>query len=153
MIMLLIEKGKRRLTAFSPSGDVLLRCPVALGKSPVGHKRAEGDGRTPEGDYFICLKRDTGRFGCALGVSYPSLADAKQAVQEGRLETSLLPLFEAAEKEQKRPPWGTCLGGEIYIHGGGTEWDWTAGCVALADADMQALYPMCQTGDAVRIIP
>ena len=53
----------------------------------------------------------------------------------------------------KRPPWGTSLGGEIYIHGGGNAPDWTAGCIALSDADMAVLFAMAREGDTVRIIP
>ena len=67
-----------------------------------------------------------------------------------------LPTFcpcEAAQSAQKRPPWGTSLGGEIYIHGGGNAPDWTAGCIALSDADMAVLFAMASEGDTVRIIP
>lgn len=153
MRRILIEKAKRRLTIWE--GDrALLRCPVALGSAPTGHKQAEGDGRTPEGVYFICLKRETGKFGCALGISYPSVKDAKRAVLAGRLEDeALLPLFEAAEENKTRPPWGTPLGGEIYLHGGGTRSDWTAGCIALEDEKMAELFALCREGDEVEIIP
>ena len=147
-----MEKARRTLTLFD--GDaVLLRCPVALGRCPIGQKSAEGDGKTPEGRYYVCLKRETGRFGQALGISYPSAADARRAAAEGRLDPALLPLFEAAETQTKRPPWGTPLGGEIYLHGGGAQSDWTAGCVALNDADMAVLFAACREGDAVEIIP
>ena len=144
-----VEKSLRRLTLHD-AGDILLQCKVALGKNPTGPKRREGDGRTPEGDYFICLKRGTGKFGCALGISYPSLRDAFEA---GIEDDHLLALFEEAEKQQKRPPWGTPLGGEIYIHGGGTASDWTAGCIALEQADMDRLFSLCQEGDRVIIVP
>ena len=147
-----MEKSRRALTLWD--GDtVLLRCPVALGRCPVGPKQAEGDGKTPEGRYFICLKRETGRFGPALGISYPSAADSRRAAADGRINVSLLPLFEAAEADKKRPPWGTPLGGEIYLHGGGAQSDWTAGCIALNDADMAVLFARCREGDGVEIIP
>ena len=89
-----------------------------------------------------------------MGISYPSALDARQSVHDGRLPADLLPLFEAAQSAQKRrPPWGTSLGGEIYIHGGGNAPDWTAGCIALSDADMAVLFAMAREGDTVRIIP
>lgn len=150
---ILIEKSIRRLTVTDGYGSVRLQCRISLGKCPLGHKTREGDGCTPEGDYYICLKRDNGRFGCGLGISYPSAKDAWTAVREGRMDGDLLPLFENAEKECKRPPWGTALGGEIYLHGGGTGTDWTAGCIALEDADMAILFGLCRTGDSVTIIP
>lgn len=151
--MIVVEKKERMLSLYSDAGECLLRCRVALGKSPEGHKQAEGDGKTPEGWYFVCLKRERGKFGRGLGISYPSLTDAKKAVSEGRMEAALLPLFEAAEIEQKRPPWGTALGGEIYIHGGGNEQDWTAGCIALNDEDMEKLFGLTQQGETVLITP
>lgn len=149
MRRVVIEKSVRRLTMYD--GEALvLQCKIALGKEPIGPKQREGDGRTPEGAYFICLKRETGKFGCALGISYPSLRDALQA---GIQDEHLLSLFAEAEQQQKRPPWGTALGGEIYIHGGGTASDWTAGCIALEQADMDRLFSFCQVGDRVIIVP
>lgn len=146
-MQIVVKKAKRSLTLTDETGAVRMQCRIALGSVPVGHKHREGDGRTPEGAYCICLKREKGKFGCALGISYPSLADAMAAA----LEEELLKLFEAAESAHKRPPWGTSLGGEIYIHGGGTQKDWTAGCIALADADMRALFDLCTEGDRVII--
>ena len=151
--MIVIEKKERRLTLCDRTGKGLFCCRAALGKMPEGHKQCEGDGKTPEGRYFVCLKREQGKFGQGLGISYPSLTDAKNAVSEGRLDPSLLPLFEKAENEQKRPPWGTPLGGEIYIHGGGSASDWTAGCIALDDSDMEKLFALTQYGEAVLITP
>lgn len=151
MARVVIEKHSRRLTAYDGAGGILLQCPVALGFSPAGHKAAEGDGRTPEGDYRVCVKRERGKFGRSLGLDYPNLADAKAAASQGHLSPALLPLFEKAHSTQTRPPWGTALGGEIYIHGGGTHGDWTAGCIALSDKDMAALFALVAVGDRVTV--
>lgn len=151
MNTILIEKEKRCLSVFDAEGQRLLHCPVALGKTPVGHKMCEGDGKTPEGAYFVCLKREKGKYGFSLGLSYPSLTDANLAVSEGRMDASLLHLFEEAERETKRPPWGTSLGGEIYIHGGGIDHDWTAGCIALRDSDMVKVFALMEHGGRVTI--
>lgn len=153
MIKIIVEKEKRTLSVYDAGGACVWQCNVALGKNPRGAKCAEGDGKTPEGEYYICFKRETGKFGCALGISYPSPRDALLAVQEGRMEEKLLHLFYAAEKGQKRPPWGTSLGGEIYLHGGGTASDWTAGCIALEQEDMERLFEACGEGDSVLILP
>lgn len=149
MRRIIIVKSTRHLTLYDES-KALLQCKIALGKNPVGPKEREGDGRTPEGAYYICLKREEGKFGCALGISYPSLRDAQAA---GITDEHLLALFETAQRQQKRPPWGTPLGGEIYIHGGGTASDWTGGCIALEQADMDRLFSLCQEGDRVIIAP
>ncbi len=139
MKRIVIEKAARRLSIFEGEQRIF-SCPIALGCVPVGHKTHEGDGRTPEGTYFVCLKKERGKYGASLGLSYPSLADARAAVERGDLDAALLPLFERAEQEGTRPPWGTPLGGEIYIHGGGTTTDWTAGCIALSDADARTVF-------------
>ena len=151
MHTIVIEKEKRCLSVYDAEGRRLLHCRAALGRNPVGHKQCEGDGKTPEGAYFVCLKREKGKYGLSLGLSYPSLTDAKNAVSDGRLDASLLYLFEEAERETKRPPWGTALGGEIYIHAGGSDRDWTAGCIALDEEDMALLFAMTEHGDKVII--
>lgn len=151
MNTIVIEKEKRCLSVYDAEGRRLLHCRAALGRNPVGHKQGEGDGKTPEGAYFVCLKREKGKYGQSLGISYPSLTDAKNAVSEGRLDAGLLHLFEEAERETRRPPWGTSLGGEIYIHAGGSDRDWTAGCIALDEADMARLFAMTEHGDQVII--
>ena len=143
---ILIEKSARRLSLFADGG--VLCFPIALGKNPIGPKEAEGDGKTPEGAYYVCLKK-TGKYGPSLGLSYPSSQDALRLHADDRL----LSLIRAAEQQGARPPWGSFMGGEIYIHAGGTDSDWTAGCIALRDADAQQLYDLCDVGTRVIIMP
>ncbi len=147
MKWIVIEKSSRRLTLFA-DGQAVLRCRAALGANPTGHKRQEGDGRTPEGDYFVCLKRE-GKYGPSLGVSYPNVLDA----EVGGLPRETVSLIAERAARSERPPWGTPLGGEIYIHAGGSSRDWTQGCVALDDADMRALYDLADVGDTILIKP
>ena len=74
-----VEKQKRRLTL--TDGDrTLFSCPVALGSAPMGPKRAAGDGKTPEGEYYVCLKK-MGKYGPSLGVSYPNETKTPKATQ------------------------------------------------------------------------
>ena len=143
---IVIEKSARRLTVEGDEGENLFSCPIALGSCPTGPKEREGDGRTPEGGYFVCLKK-RGKYGPSLGVSYPNEADARR---NGAAEELIACIRQRAAQKQ-RPPWGTALGGEIYIHGGGTESDWTAGCVALNDADAEALYALVPLGTEIMI--
>ena len=143
---ILIEKSLRRLTVQGDEGDMLFSCPVALGNCPTGPKEREGDGKTPEGKYFVCLKKH-GKYGPSLGVSYPNEADARRMSAPEELISCIRD--RAAQKQ--RPPWGTALGGEIYIHGGGADADWTAGCVALNDADAEALYALVPLGTEIEI--
>ena len=145
---ILIEKAARRLTLFNDHGETIFVFPIALGSCPTGAKEREGDGRTPEGRYFVCLKK-IGKFGPSLGVSYPNAEDARRM---GAPEELTACIRERAARGE-RPPWGSFLGGEIYIHGGGTETDWTAGCIALNDADAQTLYDAVPLGTIIEIDP
>ena len=143
---IVIEKARRRLTLLDDAAGEMLRCPIGLGRCPIGTKNRKGDGKTPEGMYFVCLKKQ-GKYGPALGVSYPNGADAARTGADAALAACI----RAREAAGERPPWGTALGGEIYIHGGGAERDWTAGCIALSDADAERLYQLTPLGTAIEI--
>lgn len=147
---ILIDKSRRLLTLTDDDGTERLVCPAGLGRAE-GAKRRSGDLRTPEGEYYICLKKENGKYGPSLGLSYPSAADALTGIREGIIGAELLPLFEQAEAARTRPPWGTALGGEIYIHAGGSAENWTAGCIALEPEDMDVLFVYCDVGTPVFI--
>ena len=145
-----IEKAKRCLKLYQ-SGTLVLKVPIGLGRSPVGAKEKEGDGKTPEGCYHICLIKEHGKYGRSLGLSYPSAADARAAFDKGQIDAPTLRAIELAQAEGRRPPWGSALGGEIYIHEGGSERDWTQGCIALSEEDMDRLWPHREEITEVRI--
>lgn len=113
---------------------VLKSYDVALGFAPVGHKQFEGDGKTPEGAYFITHRNPNSDFHLSLGISYPNEAD--------------LAFAEAAEK----PP-----GGDIFIHGAPKgpirQRDWTAGCVAVTDKQIEVIYSMIDPGTPIFLLP
>ena len=143
----------RRMLWLKEGSDILLCAPVALGRNPQGPKQREGDGRTPEGRYRICLAKENGKYGRSLGLNYPNAADARAAYGEGRIDRATLLSVEAAEREGRRPPWGSPLGGEIYLHEGATDRDWTQGCIALAPEAMAVLYAHRDAIDCVEIVP
>ena len=149
---LLIEKAARTLTLLQEDTPILC-CPIALGSCPTGAKTSAGDGRTPEGRYTVCLVKDPGKYGRSLGLSYPSPADADRALQQGRIDKAAHAAILQAHAENRRPPWGTALGGEIYIHEGGTASDWTAGCIALDSPNMDRLFPLWEKITEVVIVP
>lgn len=147
-MQILIEKEKRRLTLRDAAGKILFSADIALGSHPQGPKQRAGDGRTPEGAYFVCVKK-MGKYGPSLGVSYPSAGDARR----GGADAALIACIEERAARGERPPWGSPLGGEIYVHGGGLAGDWTAGCIALADADAERLYALTPLGTEILILP
>ena len=146
----------RRLLEVRRNGTVLLSCPVSLGFSPVGHKTREGDGRTPEGSYRICTVNHHSRFSIALGISYPSAADALSALRKKQIRPHTLCLIAVCELLRMRPPWRTPLGGYIMLHGESPEQktgDWTAGCIAVSDADILKISRLCRKGERIIIEP
>lgn len=149
---IVIEK-KQRLLRLMDGETELLRCRVALGREPLGHKQREGDGRTPEGSYTLCLVKEQGKWGRSLGLSYPNAADAAAALADGRIDENTCRAILTRLQAGQRPPWGTPLGGEIYIHEGGSKEDWTQGCIALDEADMDRLFPLWQQVGSVQIQP
>ena len=139
---MVVEKARRRLT-LRQGRRVLYRCRVWLGSEPRGPKRCEGDGRTPEGIYEICSRNPQSKYCLALGISYPNAADARLGLREGRISEAQYRAICRAQRARRRPPWDTPLGGWIMLHGesgDGRVGDWTAGCIAVTNGDVQALY-------------
>ncbi|HPF88290.1 MAG TPA: L,D-transpeptidase family protein [Candidatus Limiplasma sp.] len=148
----IIRKQERRL--YLLDGQTVLLCaPVALGRHTLGKKQREGDGRTPEGTYHICLIKPNGKYGRSLGLDYPSPADAAAALQRRAIDPDTCQTIADAAAAHRRPPWGTPMGGEIYIHEGGVQRDWTQGCIALNAEDMDILFPYHAQITQVDIFP
>jgi L,D-peptidoglycan transpeptidase YkuD (ErfK/YbiS/YcfS/YnhG family) len=149
---LLVRKSARRLELFAGGRRVRIYR-VALGSGPVGDKRHEGDGRTPEGDFRVCTKNERSNFYLSLGLDYPRPADAASALRDGLITRDQHDQIVRAARARRCPPWDTPLGGEIFIHGGGAASDWTLGCVALDNEHIQELFQHLPVGTPVRIEP
>ena len=154
---IIIFKAYRLLQAYR-YGCVVYSCPIGLGPCPVGHKRMEGDGRTPEGEYRVCTRNDRSKYTLFLGLDYPSLNDAQAAYAHGVISEAQLQSIMGAHAAGKRPPWDTPLGGQIGIHGGGIPdgdglADSTVGCITLLDDDIRWLWELAPMGTRVVIHP
>jgi len=138
---LVVLKGERRLVLMR--GDRVMKVfRVALGRYPKGHKVREGDARTPEGTYTVDYRLDTNKskFYRALHISYPNRQDRAQARKLG-----------------------VSPGGQIMIHGLPTKWsakdvghprlDWTQGCIALTNREMDQIWKMVDDGTTIEIHP
>jgi lipoprotein-anchoring transpeptidase ErfK/SrfK len=145
-----ISKGARRLELYS-DGRLVRAYRVALGRSPVEDKERAGDYRTPEGEFYVCVKNAASKFYLSLGLSYPSKESAARGLRAGLIMRGEHARIVRALDAGLRPPWDTALGGEIFIHGGGTASDWTWGCVALDDADIRELFDAVPKGTKVVI--
>lgn len=125
-----VHKGARRLYLISEK-DVVKTYRVALGNNPVGPKQSQGDGRTPEGTYLIDMQNPNSAYHLSLRISYPNAKDLAEATAAGR-----------------NP------GGSIFIHGYGgrkvsRHSDWTAGCIAVSDAEIEEIYAMVRPGTPI----
>lgn len=149
---IVVEKGARRLKLFS-GGEMVRTYRVVLGFAPEGDKEKQGDGRTPEGTFYICVKNDKSAFYLSLGLSYPNEEDAARGLRDGLITRRQSETIARAIKRRGRPLWDTALGGEIFIHGGGTNNDWTSGCVALDNEQIKELFNAVPMGTTVRIVP
>ncbi|MEO9683435.1 MAG: L,D-transpeptidase family protein [Tateyamaria sp.] len=135
---IVVNKAQREMFLFH-NKRVLKKYEIDLGFEPIGDKFFEGDGRTPEGNYFIDRRNPDSKFHLSLGISYPNARDRAEAAALGK------------------PP-----GGDIFIHGNsnlfrtvnkrlkGTE-DWTWGCVAVTDREMETVYAMVRNGTPIQI--
>ena len=134
-----VEKSRHQLSLYR-RGKQLATYHVVFGPNPVGHKEQEGDGRTPEGQYVLDLKKADSAFYKAIRVSYPNARDRANARKRGV------------------PP-----GGDIMIHGqkNGFGWaaavaqqsNWTLGCIALTNEDMDAVWAAVDAGTPIEIRP
>jgi murein L,D-transpeptidase YafK len=136
---LVVYKSKRQLLAYS-NGKMVKMYTISLGRHPVGDKEFQGDKKTPEGVYVINDKNPNSSCYKNLGISYPNQNDIKRARRLGK-----------------------SAGGDIKIHGlrNGTgfigkfhRWsDWTAGCIAVTNLEMDELFYAVKIGSKIEIHP
>jgi murein L,D-transpeptidase YafK len=134
---------------------------VALGKRPIGAKRERGDWRTPEGEYFVTYRKPVSRYHRFLGLSYPNIEDAEEGLRRGAITAEELWGIRTAIGARTQPSWTTRLGSGVGIHGEGDYGekkredaiDWTDGCIALSDDDVEILFDLVPTGTPVAILP
>jgi len=134
-----VRKAKREMVLIG-GGKEVRRYRVALGREPVGAKRRQGDGKTPEGEYTITGRNRWSAYHRSLRISYPNAADR-----------------ERARRERVAP------GGDIMIHGlpngqgrwgaAHTRWDWTEGCIAVTNEEIEEIWRLVADGTPVRIEP
>jgi murein L,D-transpeptidase YafK len=133
----LVDKSDRVLTLFAGGKPYRNFQNLQFGGAPEGHKRFEGDERTPEGRYTIDTRNVASAYHLSLRISYPSEAERAYAAARG-----------------------ASPGGEIFIHGqpnwlpaGRLPGDWTDGCIALANAEIEELWRLVPDGTPIEIRP
>lgn len=128
-----VFKGERLMLLYHHD-EVLETYEIELGFAPEGHKQREGDGRTPEGEYFIDRRNPNSEWYLSIGISYPNEEDRARAEEAG-----------------------VSPGGDIFIHGTPRPFrrtdDWTVGCIAVTNAEMRQIYAMVENGTMIVIYP
>jgi len=146
-----ILKSKRTLKLIVDNKEIFTAS-AAFGGG-LGHKNKEGDRKTPEGEYYICTRNERSSFHLFLGLSYPGINDAERGLRDGLISKSEHDYIISAIKSGKCPLWETKLGGAVGIHGCGGNLNWTHGCIALDDPDIELLWNFCPIGTRVIIEP
>lgn len=159
--VIVVFKEDRRLGLYSGgalerNGEAPACWKVALGvtnfgTSPEGPKVRQGDRKTPEG-WYRTSDKPSSQFYAAIAVHYPNAQDADRGVRDGIITKSQRDSIVAALERGEKPNQNTALGGEILIHGGGSFTDWTLGCVALDDADIDALRALLPKGMRTNVL-
>ena len=159
VVLVEVWKAERRLRAVCGDGSER-EIRVALGREPLGDKRSAGDSRTPQGEYRIAGPARESRFHRFLPIDFPTPEDASLALAAGRISSAERDAIFAAHLEGELPPQDTELGGDLGFHGEGPEWrglspdlDWTYGCVAMSDPEIDFLVERVTLDTRVRIHP
>jgi murein L,D-transpeptidase YafK len=149
-----VWKADRRME-LREGGVMLRQFRIALGSQPRFGKEVQGDGRTPVGRYYISIKKPESRFHRFLGLSYPNEDDADRGYRRGLIDATEWASIFFANLRGDQPPASTILGGRVGIHGyGGRPYlpiDWTEGCIAVSDDDIEYLYTHTAVGTPVLI--
>lgn len=149
---IVVKKQERKLYLYDEE-KLVKTYNIGLGFAPEGDKEKQGDGKTPEGEFYIFTKNPKSRFYLSLGVSYPSIDDAERGLRDKLITKKQRDAIVSAIKQGRTPLQNTALGGEIYIHGGGSATDWTLGCVALTNEEIKELFDAIPVGTKVVILP
>lgn len=158
--VVIVEKSVNKMTVFY-QGKALKSFTVVSGVNDQGDKQRQGDNRTPEGRFFITEKErlnDHPYLGRKwLGLSYPDPVHAQRGVENNLININQYREIVRANEQKVQPPQNTALGGWIGIHGGREDLtkariNWTEGCLALQDADLEELYRLVDYGTPVVIL-
>lgn len=160
-LSLVIWKSRYTLTLYKGQTPVKTYRAVFGRGYADGDKERMGDRRTPEGDFYVCSMNHSTRFYKFLGLSYPTLRHAGLGLRKGLISEDEYAGIAQALQERRQPSWETRLGGAVGIHGRLIEdpaglaarQNWTDGCIALANADMDELFSLVSLGTPVSIVP
>ncbi len=137
---ILVKKSERKMYLMDKQSNAIKEYSIALGDSPKGHKTQEGDEKTPEGIYTIDFRNPKSSYHLSLHISYPNKTDKLQASKRG-----------------------VSPGGDIFIHGSPngfglfetaySNFDWTDGCIAISNKEIEEVWRLVKNGTKIEILP
>jgi len=155
-----ISKTEQTLYAYQ-GGHLIARLPTDLGYNFFADKERRGDRadpdhwRTPEGQFFVASKNPNSQFYKAFVLNYPNTEDAERGLRDSLISQSQYDAIVLAERSMTMPLMNTELGGYIEIHGDGTgdRTNWTQGCIAIQNEELDRLWDLIVVGTPVLIDP
>jgi murein L,D-transpeptidase YafK len=157
-IWVLVETEPRVLKVMQGTDELDIFPRVAIGLHGADVEKAHGDKKTPLGEYRIGWVNENSKFHRFLGLTYPNIDNAKRAYRDGLIGEETVRSIMRAEMEEVIPPQNTPLGGQIGIHGLGVAdreiheaFDWTSGCIALTNQEIDRLSKWIRKGTLVVI--
>lgn len=155
---LLIDTEKMQLEVKRGEETLIVFENIAIGQSGAGLKTERGDNITPKGDYKIGWVNSDSQFHLFYGLTYPSIADAENGLQNGVISPAEHDAIVSAQQNNQVPPQNTPLGGQVGLHGLGQAdasihqaMNWTHGCVAITNEQVDALSQWITLGMRVQI--
>lgn len=157
-VWLLIDTQTRNLEVKKGDQTIDVLEHVVIGRRGAGQKQHRGDDITPLGNYRIGWINEDSNFRRFFGLTYPSVDQAKQALIRGQIDNYTFERISAAHDTGSIPPQNTSLGGQIGIHGLGSgslkiheNFDWTHGCIALTNQQIDRLSQWVEKGTLVTV--
>lgn len=139
--LVLVKKSERKLVLFK-DGEAFRHYDIALGDSPKGHKQFEGDERTPEGTYTLDWRNQNSKFYRSIHISYPNEQDQKFAIEQGRDPGGMI-MIHGRPNKQRDPVSAWVL----------DKMDWTDGCIAVKNEEMDEIWAAIDNGTPIEIHP
>ncbi len=139
--LVLVKKSERKLVLFK-DGEAFRRYDIALGDNPKGHKQFEGDEKTPEGTYILDWRNHNSKFYRSIHISYPNEQDLAFALSQGREPGGMI-MIHGRPNKSPDPISGWIL----------DKMDWTDGCIAVKNEEMDEIWAAIDNGTPIEIHP
>lgn len=157
-VWLLVDTSRHQLSVMQNSKTHVTFNDIAIGRGGVAKNRRQGDKKTPLGEFQISWVNPSSRFRLFFGLNFPTMEYASDALSQGLISSETYAEIEHASYQQLLPPQNTALGGNLGIHGVGNgnptvhqRLNWTEGCIALSNQQIEQLAKWVRIGTKVVI--